>query len=401
MASNLLLPLAAIPFLTRNLGLEVFGELAVAQAATLIICQIIEYGFSLGGSREASGPKLQKELDAIYSKYQNTKLLLFLVTTFTSSSLAYLELIPVNNTLFISMVIPASIGILLQSNWYFQGRGLFGWLAISNFCGKMSAFLISVFCIKSTHDTQLAGFAFGFGYLVAGFILAATAYSLKVKWTIKIELTNSMQIIKSSSYNFLSIAFLSLHTQFLILLTGHYINPKTSGILSIADKMVRGLSAIIMPIANTSFPVLSDLFSCDIAAGKKIRLKVSKILISYSILCSVFVYFFGPSLGEMIFKINDNDFLTTIKISALLPIFIAIGVANGGLTLIPAKLDFEYLVSIISAEALALVTFFVSLYFFKSYAGIIAITVAEGSMAILFYIFVRIRLYANDSTQGI
>ena len=401
MAANLLLPLAAIPFLSRALGGEVFGEFAIAQAAALIVCQLVDFGFSLSGAREVAGEHEHSEISAIYSKYQNTRCFLFLVALVFVSILLPFKLIPVPIILLMATIYSSALGVLLQANWFFQGRALYGWLALANFTGKLAYFLIVVGFVKNPDDVALAGFAFGFGYLVSGIVLTFAMLSLNVKYVFKLNLSEIFKTIKNGLSNFLSLALLSVHIQLVIILTGHFVSVKASGMLSIADKMVRGLSALAIPIANTAFPILSNLFAKNVQEAKKLRLKVAKILILYSLICCLMIFVFGPYIGEYLFKINDSNFGELIKIASILPVFISIGVLNGGLTLIPAGFNFEYLISIVVGEVFALVAFFSSLYIAPEYSGVIAVVVAEGVMAAMFYLFARVGLSSMDDKAGL
>lgn len=392
MAANLLIPIAAIPFLARALGGEVFGEFAIAQATALIVCQLVDFGFSLSGAREVAGDHKRNEINDIYNKYQNARGFLFLLALIFSSIFLPLGLIPVGNVLLGITICLSAFGVFLQANWFFQGRALYGWLAFANLVGKLAYFFIVVGFVKNPDDVALAGFAFGFGYLVSGVMLTLAAFSLNIKYNFKLNFGEIFKTIKNGLSNFFSLALLSVHIQLVIILTGYFVGVKASGMLSIVDKVVRGFSALAIPIANTAFPVLSSLFKTNVKEAKILRLKLAKILISYSLLCCAVVFVFGIYVIEFIFKTNDYNFEILIKIASLLPLFISVGVLNGGLTLIPAGFNSEYLVSVMAGEVLALVAFFSFLYIAPEYSGIIAIVVAEGVMAAMFYFFVKIRL---------
>lgn len=392
MAANLLLPLAAIPFLARSLGGDVFGEFAIAQAAAMIACQLIDFGFSLSGAREVAGENKKDDINHVYSKYQNARLLLFVVVLVTVPIFLLFKLIPARNSLLMTTIYSCALGLLLQANWFFQGRALYGWLAFANLTGKLSYFLIVVWFVKNPDDVTLAGFAFGFGYLVSGAILTGALFCLDVKFIFKINPKEVFKTIRNGFSNFLSLALLSIHIQLVIILTGHFVSMRASGMLSIVDKMVRGLSALAIPIANTAFPMLSNLFKNNVEGAKILRIKLAKILITYSLICCLVIFVFGIYIAEYLFKINDPNFEGLIKIASLLPLFIGIGVLNGGLTLIPAGFNFEYLISIVVAEVFALVAFFSLLSVAPEYSGVITVVVAEGVMAAMFYLFVRVRL---------
>ncbi|WP_454722554.1 MULTISPECIES: oligosaccharide flippase family protein [Cupriavidus] len=394
MAANLLFPLAAIPFLTRCLGASAFGELAIAQATAVIFCQIVDYGFSLSGAREIAGNKALTEISSVYSKYQNSRLLLLIACTLVFLALIFTQILSIDKSILVLAVIPAGIGAFLQSNWFFQGRGLYGWLALANLVGKSLYLAVSIWVVKEPGDIGWAAGAFGGSYLVSGVISwIATVMLFKVTWSRPASLSEIFGTIQQGTKSFASLALLSIHMQLVILLTGHFVDSKSAGLLSVLDKMARGLSSLSVPIANTAFPVMSDLMSRNIEKARATRSQLSKVMISYGLVCLVGIAVFGAWAVGLFFKVNVTADLDNItKIVSLLPVFIAIGVVNGGLTLVPAGLDSEYLVSIACAEVMALIVFFATVFWIPKYSGVITIVVAEGCMAVAFYLFARSRM---------
>ncbi|WP_255359664.1 oligosaccharide flippase family protein [Cupriavidus sp. WS] len=394
MAANLLFPLAAIPFLTRCLGADAFGELAIAQATAVIFCQVVDYGFSLSGAREIAGNKVLSEISLVYSKYQNARLLLLIACALIFSLLLPTRIFSIDRSILILAVIPAGIGAFLQSNWFFQGRGLYGWLALANLMGKSLYLAVSIWVVKEPQDIGWAAAAFGGSYLVSGVISwVATLMLFKVTWSRPTDFSEMIVTIRRGTKSFISLALLSIHMQLVILLTGHFVDSKSAGLLSVLDKMARGLSSLSVPIANTAFPVMSDLLSRDIERAKVTRSQLSKVMVSYGLVCLVGIAVFGAWAVGMLFKVNVATGLDNItKIVSLLPIFIAIGVVNGGLTLVPAGFDSEYLASIAFAETMALIVFFATVFWIPKYSGVITIVVAEGCMAVAFYLFARSRM---------
>ncbi|WP_079761937.1 oligosaccharide flippase family protein [Pseudomonas aeruginosa] len=140
MGSNYLLPLAAIPFLTRTLSSEAFGQLVIAQAVAVILCQLVDFGFILAGSRKAAIIDNKVELSSFFSVVQSARFLLLLLSLLVLAILAVSSILPIPLLVLVAAALPAVVGNYLQAVWFFQGRALFGWLALTNFLSKVFYF---------------------------------------------------------------------------------------------------------------------------------------------------------------------------------------------------------------------------------------------------------------------
>lgn len=52
-----LLPLASVPYLTRTLGPEAWGELAIAQAVATVLAVLVDYGHAQSATRALTAPR--------------------------------------------------------------------------------------------------------------------------------------------------------------------------------------------------------------------------------------------------------------------------------------------------------------------------------------------------------
>src|SRR5690606_15549306 len=74
-----LFPLVTLPYLSRVLGPQGFGLLAIGQSLALYLQPLVEYGFALSGTREVARHRGEKEvLTNIFSGVFGARLLLVL-----------------------------------------------------------------------------------------------------------------------------------------------------------------------------------------------------------------------------------------------------------------------------------------------------------------------------------
>ncbi|WP_161555049.1 oligosaccharide flippase family protein [Pseudomonas aeruginosa] len=118
MGSNYLLPLAAIPFLTRTLSSEAFGQLVIAQAVAVILCQLVDFGFILAGSRKAAIIDNKVELSSFFSVVQSARFLLLLLSLLVLAILAVSSILPIPLLVLVAAALPAVVGNYLQAVWW-------------------------------------------------------------------------------------------------------------------------------------------------------------------------------------------------------------------------------------------------------------------------------------------
>lgn len=107
------------------------------------------------------------------------------------------------------------------------------------------------------------------------------------------------------------------------------------------------------------------------------------------------LYLSADVVANLIKSGSTGELADYLKIGAILPPVAAIGVVYGGLTLVPAGFDSDYMQNIAMAELLAALTFFGLVLFGSELAGLFAILVAEVSIAMLMTLKAQRRLITN------
>ncbi len=395
MAANFLLPILALPFLSTALGTNSFGKLAIAQSITIVLCQIVDFGFILVAARQVATARGTNEINDIYSKTQNTRLLLAVVALLVAAVLIYARILPIDSTLLLATTAPAISGTALQATWLFQGKGYFGWLAASNVISKLCFLIFIILAVNSENDLTLAGLAFGSTYLLGGAILFLAARKVGVKWKFRISFVESREAISSSIRSFFSLALLSFHTQILITMTGAFVSPAAAGILSATDKIIRSVAALGVPFANALFPVFSKLYIEPHGEAQKLRRRVLAGLLSLSFIGSASIFLSADYVAFLMMPRDSAELGFFLRLSSPIPIFVAIGVVYGGLTLIPAGNDQDYLRSILFSEIAAFVAFVAALNLTPQLSGLTGIVVAESCLAALMFLAARTQIKKN------
>lgn len=391
MLANFGLPLAAVPFLSRALGVNGFGELMIAYATTVVLCQLVDFGFILSAARQVAVVGDQKQLVArLFSNVQMGRAILALAALFLLSLLLMLDVLPVSTWVLLASTLPAIVGTALQATWFFNGRAMFGWLALANVTSKTSYFCAVVFLVDDSADQITAAFAFGSAYIVSAFVMLIGLRKEAIKWSPKIDFDEVFTTMRQGVRPFLSMAFLSIHMQVLVAGVGIVSGPAMAGVLATADRIVRGVAAVSIPFANAMFPIFSRLYLTHNSDAGVLRRKALAGMAVVGSLGSLVLFFQADFIANIFLPGAHSDLITVLRIVSLVPLFVCIGVVYGGLTLVPAGLDKAYLRSIIIAETIGGICFVLLLFSGNRFVGAWTVLIAEASLGLAMFFIAQV-----------
>ncbi|MEI4787131.1 oligosaccharide flippase family protein [Pseudomonas aeruginosa] len=190
---------------------------------------------------------------------------------------------------------------------------------------------------------MLASLGFGFSYVIGGSALCCILFSMGIRWRPVLEKDRILDILRDGARSFLSLAFLSLHMQVLVAAVGVVGGASAAGVLSTADKFLRGIAAATSPIASALFPTFSRMYaSADPAVGS-LRRKALGLMLLIAIPSCLFLFLFSEYISYLLFPEQSRGLTVVIRMFSIVPVFACIGVLYGGLTLVPSGYDGVYL----------------------------------------------------------
>ena len=387
MGVNYLVPLLSIPILSSRLSIDDLGSVLVFQALVLIFCQVVDFGFSITGTRAAANVINRKDLSNLINEVIFSKLFIALVAVLLLFFLFALNVFDFKDPHRIFYLIIAVIGNVFFLGWFFQGVSDFLSLAIINISSKF-LYLAGIFLfVRTSSDTDYAMLLFSLMYfLMGGGSLLLVLRSNNVEFR-KV----SIQKIKINLFNtfrpFASIFLLSFHTQIFVALISMSFGDDVAASTATADKIVRGIAVAMSPLTITMFPILSRRFNNgDYAEYQMMWKRITILIVILSITSSISLFFFSDFISQLFFKSNYLELSCYIKKLSLQPFFIGLGVMLGGLGLIIIGDDGWYLLSICTAEILALIIFAIFWKIGNRDAGIYGLIIADVSMCFMFAI---------------
>lgn len=315
---NYLLPLLIIPFLERQLGLEKFGLIMLAQYLMVFCVVSTDFGFNLTATREIALLKEQKgDYSIIYFKVFWARMLLlvfvFLILIIVVFSFERFS----QNWAVYLLSYGVVIGQAIFPVWFFQGIERMRLITIINVIAKV-IFTVLLFIFVTKPDDFLNVPIFNsIGFITAGII--SLIISLKyVSWRwpdfkgTKEFYKESFQVFSSNIASQVSVAANGL-------ILGFFAGDAVVGIYSAFEKLILAAKNMYVPIYQAIYPYMSrkELKEKRIMMSKLIPLIAGIGILGYAI-----IYFLGDWIIELLYK--DQRILENIslfKILGLIAIF--------------------------------------------------------------------------------
>ncbi|GAA4298968.1 oligosaccharide flippase family protein [Nibribacter koreensis] len=257
---NYLLPLLVMPVLMQALGVATFGLLSYAQAFIQYFIIVIDYGFDLSGTQQIARHREEPEkLKEIVTHILALKLLFFV-----SSFLVLLGLVtwvPVfqENRLLFLVSFGVALGQLLMPIWFFQGMERMKYVTIVHLISKAIYAGLIFLVVRQPQDILWVPILQASGIVVAGGV------SLTLLWRefgmrpTGVTLSGLKYQLGQGWFVFISNVSISAYTISNTFFLGLLAGPVAAGYYSGAEKIVRAVQGLFIPVSQTLFPYLSKL----------------------------------------------------------------------------------------------------------------------------------------------
>lgn len=384
---NYLLPLLIIPFLERQLGLEKFGLVMLAQYLMVFCVVSTDFGFNLTATREIALIKEQKDdYSTIYFKvFWARMVLLVVVFVFLTAVVFSFERFSQNWAVYL-LSYGVVIGQAIFPVWFFQGIEKMRLITIINVIAKVIFTLLLFLFIAGPDDFINVPIFNSIGFITAGII--SFIISLKyVSWQwpdfkgTKEFYKESFQVFSSNVASQISVAANGL-------ILGFFAGDAVVGIYSAFEKLILAAKNMYVPIYQAIFPYMSRKNWSQ--KKKMMNLLIPAItllgLAGYGI-----IYFFGDYIINLLYKdirIRENVYL--FKVLGLIVVFSGLNMLYLSLFAPASKLYKSRLRILVVGAIMTLILNFYFVPFYGINATIYSFTFVEGLLLILsVYFYVR------------
>tara|TARA_Y100000768_G_C23982331_1_gene686611 strand:- start:1609 stop:2757 length:1149 start_codon:yes stop_codon:yes gene_type:complete len=292
-----------LPIIARIFGPNIIGEIGLAQSIGFIFLIVLEYGFSISGTKKVANESNILSNQMLAGQIYSFKLYLLPIVFAITYILCLVHPIFIKKPY---LLIISTIDVVFQSfipSWYFKGKEKFKFIAITKFCSRSISFLAIFFLVKSPEDSwvYLALIA------LSSLVIALTQILVMINEIGKITFCSWSKIkpiLPSSSYNFIITLLPTLFNNIGILILSYISSPLQLGYYFGVSKIYRAFNTLYTPIFESLFPYFVKLYNNDKTIAKS-KMKVYNVILSVIGFSFLFIiWFFSSSIINILLGAN-------------------------------------------------------------------------------------------------
>jgi PST family polysaccharide transporter len=291
-ASGYVLAMINVPYLTRMLGVADYGVLAFVISINAYLFLIIDWGFSLGSTRDIAQANGDVEtIRRIFWQTMTAKALLSLGATVVLIAVIGLHRVPSPIYLLLPGLLNI-VGAVFSVDWFMQGLERMALFTIYSVGGRALGVLLTFVFVHGPGDTWIACALQGVGSLaggLAGFVIARRVLDMGA---VRLPLGAAARQIWDYRHYFLSqsswIAYSTAAPLFLTFASG----ATAVGLFAGADRIARIVMALIVPLSMVMYPRVNALMARSREAAAGVAGPFLAVQVVFASLLTV-VFFFG------------------------------------------------------------------------------------------------------------
>lgn len=389
-AANYLLPLVTLPYLTRTLGLEQFGALALAYIILQYFVILTDWGFSWSVTQQVSVVRADHEkVSKIFAATWLAQW--FLVVVSALILLVLIVTIPILNRNMMLYVIGFSlvVGNVLLPIWLLQGLECLKPAAFAQVTARIIAIPLTFILVDNSTDIYWAMGVTGFTSIFAGVLIQLWMWRLGVVIWLRPQQKDVQQALTTGSRLFFSKTWISLYTTLTPIVLGVIAGSSAVGLYNLADKLKTAAQALLIPLSQALFPRMSHLYQSDRQAAYHLLKYSGSLIIALSTIASFLLFFMADWL---VYLFGGRDFaMAAILLKWLSPLPLIVSLSNllGVQIMIANNMQrpFSVILAVSGSLSVCLMWPLMARFFAEGAAMNTLITEAFVTLAMAYYLF--------------
>jgi len=314
--ANYLFPLLTLPYLTRTLGPQGFGLLAVGQSMALYLQLLVEYGFSFSGTREVARHREDPgALARIFSGVLAAKLFLLLPAFLLALTALYLPVLRGReDVVFSAFFWAAAWG--LSPLWVFQGLERMREVALLEVLTRGLATMGVFLLVRAPEQAYLPLFLNGVGALAAsglGFFWLSRHIPLR-----RPSLRESLLFLAMGKDLFFFRVAVSLYTAANPLILSFFAPPSQVGLYAGAERLTKAVLGMVEPFNRAFFPRFSHEVGRDTRGAGRMATLVFALMVGFAMGGAFFLWFVSPWVVHILLGPGYEGAVPIMRILVLL-----------------------------------------------------------------------------------
>jgi PST family polysaccharide transporter len=277
--ANAILPFLLIPFLTRTLGLSLYGVVALGMVIVQLACVVTDFGFNLSATHQiASNSDNRKLINKIVAAVHLCKVgLLLPITLFIALFLYFHDQQYGEYAEYFWLLLLPILGQTFQPIWLFQGVERMGLVTVFLVTARSSYVALVLILVDTAQDYLWIAIANGIAQIAAALIAISLMWRLGY-WPVWPGLAFIKTTFSHSIEFFWSRASVATYTAGGAFYLGLVVGPVAVAYYSAAEQLYKGAQALFQPLSQALYPYMTK--SRDTA----LFFKLLKVVVGLSVL---------------------------------------------------------------------------------------------------------------------
>ncbi|WP_291122263.1 flippase [Flavobacterium sp. UBA6046] len=388
---NYIFPLITIPYVSRIIGPEGFGEINYITAFVSYFILLISYGFDFTATRKiAVDPDNLEMRSKVFSEVTSARILLFIISM--AAFMICIGVLPLlkGNLMLSSILFLNVISVLLTPQYVFQGLQKLPILSLVTILkGIINTSLIFLFVTKKDDLLLYAGIGVFSNFLISLISILYVLFVIKIKFSFY-SIKHSLNILNEVRLVFFSSIVFSLYTTTNIIVLGLFSEAKTIGYYTTAVSFIMIVQGVVnIPLSSSLYPYIGRAFSESQENGIIKLRKIAPIIFYFTAAVCLGILILAPFVIFLIYGKSFEGSIITVQILSFLPLISAMSNLMGIQTMLNLNMDNLFL-KITSIAACFSIALNLLLCHYFSYIGTtISYLFTELLICFSFYVVLR------------
>lgn len=326
-ATNYLVPLITVPYLTRVLGPEHFGMLALAQAAVVYFDLITDYGFNLSATRRVAVVLEDPgALTRVFWSTLTTKVVLLMACALTGAAIVSVAPPLRRHADLYAAAFLTVVGTALFPVWLFQGARQTKYLTASLISARAVSIPVLLLLVRGPNGAVRAAMVQSAVPIIAALLIVPALWK---RIGIRAYLPSPSDIRNSlfeGWHLFLSNSAVYLLSSTTVIILGLVAGSSAAGYYAAADKLIKAAGALVNPFTQALYPHLSSLRAQSEDAALRLIRKSLFWVGGVTLLAAVAAFTFAAPLADGL--LGSRFAPSAVVLRSMSPLLVLIGLNN-------------------------------------------------------------------------
>lgn len=356
--ANYIVPLLTVPYLTRTLGIDAWGEIALAQVVFLYFILLVDYGFSWSAVRQIAEERSNPV--AVSKIFNATWAAQWILLCLSIPLLAIIvSVTPMMRDVWPLYAVGTAVllGQVLFPVWLMQGLEKLREVALIQLFTRVLLLIPIFIFIHSPDDMVLTMAIQSLGGVVSGVLCLYLIFRQKVvipSWPAWRDVRSAF---RDGWGLFLSRGWISLYTNLIPLILGIVSGAAAVGIYSLANKVRSVAQSMLAPVSQAIFPRMSHLYAHDAGAAQSLLKTSLLVVVGVAGISGLGIFILADWIINILGGSEFHQAADVLRWLSMVPLIVGLSNVFGVQVMIPNKRvkAFNYILGIAGLTALILI----------------------------------------------